>query len=334
MLSDTASQRARSTITGETVVADTTGFPGHVPGSTPTARCWSPRSGPAMLRVTGELADGTHHLAGGAADPRASTSCRSSSAAAEGRPAPQVIASLPVCVTNRPGRGHRTGRGPPGDVRPVRRLRGGAATRGRPQRAGDVAIIGDEAHVERADPRLRDAGATEFIGTHGVSPPRRNTTGPWRCSVLSGQATGSSLTSERATSSWLRELMPSLAKTLRRWYWTVRALMNSRAPISGFDRPSRASRAIWLSCGGQPFGAARTSVRLRAVSPVASSSRPARVGEGLHAHRLEHVVGECGAAPARRRGGAPGAATRRRAGARARDRACMRVRPSRSIASR
>jgi hypothetical protein len=51
-------------------------------------------------------------------------------------------------------------------------------------------------------------------------------------------------------SSWLRELMPSLVKTLRRWYWTVRALMNSRVLISGLDRPSRASRAIW-ALGGQ-----------------------------------------------------------------------------------
>jgi hypothetical protein len=36
--------------------------------------------------------------------------------------------------------------------------------------------------------------------------------------------------------------MPSLAKTLPRWYWAVRALMNRLAPISGFDSPSRASR--------------------------------------------------------------------------------------------
>src|SRR6266566_3052884 len=47
--------------------------------------------------------------------------------------------------------------------------------------------------------------------------------------------------------SWLREAMPSLAKMLPRWYWTVRALMNSRVPISGFDSPSRASRAMWAS---------------------------------------------------------------------------------------
>ena len=35
--------------------------------------------------------------------------------------------------------------------------------------------------------------------------------------------------------------MPSLRNTLRKWYWTVRGLMKSWAPISGFVSPSRAS---------------------------------------------------------------------------------------------
>jgi hypothetical protein len=34
----------------------------------------------------------------------------------------------------------------------------------------------------------------------------------------------------RTLSSWLREVMPSFVKTLRKWYWTVRALMNGRVP--------------------------------------------------------------------------------------------------------
>ena len=64
--------------------------------------------------------------------------------------------------------------------------------------------------------------------------------------------------------------------------------MNSRAPISGFDRPSRASRAIWASWA---VSSSRVStVRLRAVSPVASSSRRGPLGERLAAHRGEHVV--------------------------------------------
>jgi hypothetical protein len=63
----------------------------------------------------------------------------------------------------------------------------------------------------------------------------------------------------RTRSSWLRELMASLAKTLLRWYGTVRALRNSRAAISGLDRPSRASR-------------------------------PAPLRECFHAHLLQHLV--------------------------------------------
>jgi hypothetical protein len=68
--------------------------------------------------------------------------------------------------------------------------------------------------------------------------------------------------------------MASLLKTLAKWYWTVRAEMKSRAPISGFDRPSRASRAIWDSWGVRLMLV--SALRLRAVSPVAASSRQAR----------------------------------------------------------
>jgi hypothetical protein len=74
--------------------------------------------------------------------------------------------------------------------------------------------------------------------------------------------------------------MPSLVNTLLRWYWAVRGLMNSRAPISGLDSPSRASRATWASCAVSaapaPPARAAGTVRLRAVSPVARSSRRAR----------------------------------------------------------
>ncbi len=64
--------------------------------------------------------------------------------------------------------------------------------------------------------------------------------------------------------------MPSLVNTLRRCHSTVRGLRNSRAPISGFDSPSRASRAICRSCA---VSSSRLSiVRLRTFSPVARSS--------------------------------------------------------------
>jgi len=88
--------------------------------------------------------------------------------------------------------------------------------------------------------------------------------------------------------------MPSLVKTLPRWYWTVWELMNSRTPISGLDRPSRASRAIWASWAVSSWLAATAgwAGRLRAVSPVASSSRRAGpFGEGLHADVRQQVMG-------------------------------------------
>ena len=51
-------------------------------------------------------------------------------------------------------------------------------------------------------------------------------------------------------------------------------LMNSRPPICVLVCPSPASRAIWASCAVSSLAASR--VRLRTVSPVASSSRRAR----------------------------------------------------------
>ena len=51
--------------------------------------------------------------------------------------------------------------------------------------------------------------------------------------------------------SSLRELIPSFVNTPRRCHSTVRGLMNSCAPISGFVQPSVASRAICASCGGE-----------------------------------------------------------------------------------
>jgi hypothetical protein len=74
--------------------------------------------------------------------------------------------------------------------------------------------------------------------------------------------------------SCLRELTLSLAKILCRCHSTVRGLMKSRAPISGFERPSPASRAICLSWPVSRLLAG--SVLERGCSPVACSSRAAR----------------------------------------------------------
>jgi hypothetical protein len=62
--------------------------------------------------------------------------------------------------------------------------------------------------------------------------------------VVTAQTGTGSRRADSAHCSWLREVMPSFVNTLPKWYRTVRALMNGRVPISGFDRSAWASRAI------------------------------------------------------------------------------------------
>src|ERR1700678_526758 len=81
--------------------------------------------------------------------------------------------------------------------------------------------------------------------------------------------------------------MPSLVKTLPRWYWAVRELMNSRAPISGFDRPSRAIRATRISWAVSSWLAAAAA---RAAPPawvVSASRATASLAMGMFPLRSE-----------------------------------------------
>jgi hypothetical protein len=79
--------------------------------------------------------------------------------------------------------------------------------------------------------------------------------------------------------------MPSLVKALRRWYWTVRALMNNRAPISGFDRLSRAIRVSgltrWLTVlttAGPSAGFSQSSSGMNKKTGPADGLKGHRVG--------------------------------------------------------
>lgn len=63
--------------------------------------------------------------------------------------------------------------------------------------------------------------------------------------------------------------------------------MNSRASISGFGRPSRASRAMWTSW--EVSSPVVSTVGLRAISPVASRSRLARSPNACTSIRVQHV---------------------------------------------
>jgi 5,10-methylenetetrahydromethanopterin reductase len=144
---------------GQAITADTSGFSAHVAGSTPPPVLVA-ALGPAMLRVAGELADGTVTWMAGPRTLEASI-VPAITAAAAGRAAPQVVVSLPVCVTSdRDGATNRAAKGlafyaeiP--SYKTVLDIEGAAPA--------DVAVIGDERHVERRLRQLADVGATHFI---------------------------------------------------------------------------------------------------------------------------------------------------------------------------
>jgi len=118
--------------------------------------------GPQFLRLTGKRADGTVlWLVGPTTVADHIVPTIGDAAAEAGRPAPRVVASVPVSVTDRPDEvrafiseilvGY--------DTLPSYRAmldREGAA------RAGDVAIIGSEDEVREALARFAEAGATDF----------------------------------------------------------------------------------------------------------------------------------------------------------------------------
>jgi hypothetical protein len=82
--------------------------------------------------------------------------------------------------------------------------------------------------------------------------------------------------------------MSSLVKTLRRWYLTVRGLMNSSAPISGLERPSRARRATCGLLSGELVAGLRRAL----AGSLARGQQLALglLGECVHAHRTQHFV--------------------------------------------
>lgn len=134
----------------------------RVPGSTPPSLLVA-ALGPVMLRITGELADGTVTWMTGPETLADHTVPVITKAAADaGRPAPRVVASLPICLTTDPDEAReRAARqfAMYGDLPSYRAMldREGA------QGPADVAIVGDESVLRAGIERLESAGVTEFL---------------------------------------------------------------------------------------------------------------------------------------------------------------------------
>lgn len=126
--------------------------------------------GPVMLRTAGECADGTVVVWTGVRTV-ATHIVPSVRAAAEaaGRPAPRVVVTLPIAVTDAAD-GARTWIaehfGAAEQVPGYRALFDREGVRG----AADVAVVGDEHAVERRLREFADAGATEFVAVPFGSP--------------------------------------------------------------------------------------------------------------------------------------------------------------------
>lgn len=160
--------------TGDTVRAATMA-PFKVPGGSPFPILVA-ALGPAMLRLAGELSEGTLTWMGGRSvvENRIVPSI-TAAAAAVGRPDPQVVVGLPVCVTadvdaarERAARQYALY----GQLPSYRRLIEEEKADG----PAGVAIVGDEAEVASQIQGFIDAGATGFLaGPFGSAPEREAT---------------------------------------------------------------------------------------------------------------------------------------------------------------
>ncbi len=126
--------------------------------------------GPKMLELTGALADGTGTWTTGVktlGDHIVPTITAAAKKA--GRPAPRIVAGLPVCVTGDPDAARELAAkqfAVYGTLPSYRAMldREGAAN------PGDIALVGDEQAVADQVAQLADAGVTEFGGSLYGSP--------------------------------------------------------------------------------------------------------------------------------------------------------------------
>jgi F420-dependent oxidoreductase-like protein len=126
--------------------------------------------GPVMLRIAGELAHGTvTWMTGPSTRGEHIVPGLTRAAADAGRPAPRVVAGLPICLTPDPA-GARERAGKQfliyGQLPSYRAMLDREGADG----PADVAIVGDERAIRAGVDRLESAGVTEFLAVPYGSP--------------------------------------------------------------------------------------------------------------------------------------------------------------------
>lgn len=147
-----------------------------VPGGVPAPAVIVAAMGPRMVRLAGELADGAATwMTGPKALGEHIVPAINKAAADAGRPAPRVVAGLPVCVTDTADEVRSRIAEQFALAAQVPEYR---ATLDREGAAGpqDVAIVGTETEVAQALTRFRDLGVTEFMAAPYGTADEQNRT--------------------------------------------------------------------------------------------------------------------------------------------------------------
>ncbi len=131
--------------------------------------------GPQALKVTGRLADGTTLAWVGEKTIREHiVPTISDAAAAAGRPAPRVLATLPLCVTQQPAKVREVIDANLGSYGQLPSYRAMFEREGVSSPSG-VAVVGSRSEVEDHIGRIAAAGATDFAPTiFGLTPQERH----------------------------------------------------------------------------------------------------------------------------------------------------------------
>jgi len=163
-----------SMVAGEVIQAITVA-PLDIPGTTPPPVLVAALA-PYMLKITGELADGTVTWMTGISTVASHVAPRiTEAAAAAGRPAPRVVVSLPVCVTDDPERA-KDDIDAAFSIYPTLPSYAAMLEKEGVERPADISLVGSEEQVRDAIGRLEEAGGTELVAAMSGTPSESEAT--------------------------------------------------------------------------------------------------------------------------------------------------------------